>query len=84
MFYAWFFSVFVILTSGFFIPIQNMPKIIQYLTYANPMRYFLVVIRGIMMKGAGVDTLYPNILAMVVFSLAIFSFSWLRFTKRVK
>lgn len=84
MFYAWFFMVFAILTSGLFIPIQNMPHLIQYLTYLNPLRYFMVIIRGIMMKGAGVDTLYPNILAMIAFSAVIFTSAWLRFGKRVK
>ncbi|MCK4857451.1 MAG: ABC transporter permease [candidate division Zixibacteria bacterium] len=84
MFFAWFFSIFAILTSGFFIPIQNMPQSIQYLTYLNPVRYFLTVIRGIMMKGVGLEALYPNIIAMIVFSVGIFTFAWLRFAKRTK
>lgn len=84
MFYAWFFMIFIILTSGFFIPIQNMPDLVQYMTYLNPVRYFMSVIRGIMMKGAGVDTLYPNIIAMVIFSVLIFTVASLRFAKRVK
>jgi ABC-2 type transport system permease protein len=84
MFYAWFFMIFAILTSGLFIPIENMPQVVQYLTYLNPLRYFMVIIRGIMMKGAGVDTLYPNILAMIAFSVVIFTSAWLRFGKRVK
>ena len=48
MFFAWFFSLFAILTSGFVTPIENMPKAIQYLTYLNPLRYFIKCIRGIM------------------------------------
>ncbi|MFH2054596.1 MAG: ABC transporter permease [bacterium] len=84
MFYAWFFLIFIILTSGFFIPIQNMPTPVQYMTYLNPVRYFMTIIRGIMMKGAGVDTLYPNIFAMVAFSVGIFTIASLRFAKRVK
>jgi ABC-2 type transport system permease protein len=84
MFYAWFFMIFAILTSGLFIPIQNMPTSVQYLTYLNPLRYFMVIIRGIMLKGAGIDTLYPNILALMIFSILIFTFAWLRFGKRVK
>jgi ABC-2 type transport system permease protein len=84
MFYAWFFMIFVILTSGFFIPIQNMPQSIQYMTYLNPVRYFMVVVRGIMMKGSGVAALYPQIVAMVGFSAVIFTVSALRFGKRVK
>ncbi len=84
MFFAWFFSVFAILTSGFFTPITNMPEAVQYVTYLNPLRYFMAIVRGIMMKDAGIVELYRDILAMVVFSITIFSFAWLRFSKRVK
>lgn len=84
MFFSWFFMIFAILTSGFFTPISNMPESVQYLTHLNPLRYFMVIIRGIMMKGAGIDVLYPQILALVAFGLGIFSFSVMRFSKRVK
>ena len=83
MFFAWFFMVFAMLTSGFFTPIANMPDTFQYLTYLNPLRYFMVIVRGIMMKGATIEALYPEIIAMVVFGVVIFAFSWLRFSKRV-
>ena len=83
MFFAWFFMVFSMLTSGFFTPIANMPDAIQYLTYLNPLRYFMVIVRGIMMKGAGITTLYPEVLALVAYGTVIFTFSWMRFSKRV-
>jgi len=83
MFFAWFFSIFAIMTSGFFAPIANMPESIQYLTYLNPLRYFVVIIRGIMMKGASYTELYPDIIAMIIFGVVIFTFSWLRYSKRV-
>jgi len=83
MFLAWFFLIFALLTSGFFTPISNMPKIIQYLTYLNPLRYFMTIVRGIMMKGASVDALYPEIIAMIMFGVVIFTSSWLRYSKRV-
>jgi ABC-2 type transport system permease protein len=83
MFFAWFFAIFAILTSGFFTPIANMPEIVQYSTYLNPLRYFMVVVRGIILKGASVDTLYPQIIAMLVFSALIFGFSWVRFSRRI-
>lgn len=82
MFFAWFFSVFAILTSGFFTPISNMPQWMQYLTYINPMRYFIEIVRGIMMKGSGVGEVYNDVMALVVYGLLIFSFSVLRFSKR--
>jgi len=82
MFFAWFFSVFAILTSGFFTPISNMPMWTQYLTYLNPMRYFMSIVRGIMMKDAGVVELFPHIYPLLIFGVVIFTFSALRFSKR--
>ena len=84
MFFTWFFTIFAILTSGFFTPIANMPQSVQYLTYLNPLRYFIKVVRGIIMKGASLDVLYPEAIAMVIFGVVIFSLSWMRFSKRVK
>jgi ABC-2 type transport system permease protein len=84
MFFTWFFSVFAILTSGFFNPVDNMPQLVQYITYLNPLRYFMKIVRGILMKGSGVDALFTDIAALVVFSIVIFTSSWLRFSKRVK
>jgi ABC-2 type transport system permease protein len=84
MFFSWFFSMFAILTSGFFTPIANMPRVVQYITYANPMRFFLKIVRGIIMKGASLDALYPDVIALVVFGAAVFGLSWARFSKRVK
>ncbi len=82
MFLAWFFAIFALLTSGFFTPIANMPQWLQYLTYLNPMRYFLSIVRAIMMRGAGFFDLLPDIIAQTVFAIVIFGFSALRFTKR--
>ena len=83
MFYAWFFSIFALLTSGFFAPIANMPQMVQYLTYLNPLRYYMIIVRGIMMKGATAEVLYPEIIAMIIFGVIIFTSSWLRYSKRV-
>ncbi|MFZ1946959.1 MAG: ABC transporter permease [bacterium] len=84
MFFSWFFSLFAILTSGFFTPIANMPRAVQVLTYANPMRYYLKIVRAITMKGASIDVLYPEVISMVIFGAVVFGFSWMRFSKRVK
>lgn len=83
MFFTWFFTIFAILTSGFFVPIENMPSVVQKLTYLNPLRYFMTIVRGIMMKGAGLDELFYEALALAVFAVSMFSFSWIRFGKRV-
>lgn len=79
-----FFFVPAILLSGFVFPIANMPPIVQYLTYANPLRYFLVIIRGIFLKGSGFDILWPQMLALAVLGGIVFTFSSLRFRKRME
>jgi len=69
MFIAWFFMIFSILLSGFFIPIENMPPFIQLITYANPVRYFMVVIREIYLKGTPFILLWKEAAAMGIFGL---------------
>jgi ABC-2 type transport system permease protein len=65
-------------------PIENMPKVIQYVTYLIPIRYFLVIVRGIFLKGNGLDILWPQALALFVFGVSLLSLSSLRFRKRVQ
>lgn len=55
-----------VLLSGFMFPIANMPQVVQWLTYVNPMRYYLVIIRGIFLKGIGLEVLWPQMLALLV------------------
>jgi ABC-2 type transport system permease protein len=69
--------------SGFTFPIRNMPEAVQYLTYLNPLRYFMEIIRGVFLKGVGVDVLWPQILALLVFGTAVLSMSALRFHKNL-
>jgi ABC-2 type transport system permease protein len=83
MFIAWFFMVFAILLSGFFIPIENMPNAIQIITYLNPVRYFMVIIREIYLKGTEIQFLWKEGLAMLVFGLVTFISASLRFHKRL-
>ena len=63
---TFFFYLPAVLLSGFMFPIANMPHVVQWLTYLNPLRYFLVVIRGIFLKGVGLDVLWPQMLALAV------------------
>lgn len=72
-----------IILSGFMFPIENMPRLIQYLTYAIPLRYFLVIIRGIFLKGNGIDVLWPQALALLAIGALILTLSAARFTKRL-
>jgi len=70
--------------SGFAFPIENMPEWIQYLTYANPLRYFLVIIRGVFLKANGLDILWPQMVALAVLGGLMIVLSSLRFQKRLK
>ncbi len=72
-----------VLLSGFMFPIENMPEIIQYATYINPLRYFLVIIRGIFLKGSGIAVLWPQMLSLLVLGTAVITLSSLRFKKRL-
>lgn len=81
LFVGWFFMIFAILLSGFFIPISNMPDAIQYLTYLNPLRYFMVILREIYLKGTSLQYLLPETLAMITFGVGVFSLAVLRYRK---
>ncbi|RJQ52543.1 MAG: ABC transporter permease [Actinobacteria bacterium] len=77
------FAIFpAMLISGFVFPVENMPKLIQIMSYAVPLKYFLVIVRGIFLKGAGWQTLWPQMAALVVFSAVIFTASVTRFQKK--
>jgi len=84
MFIAWFFMVFMIMLGGFFIPIENMPSAIQKLTYLNPMRYSIRIVRDIFQKGSSLRFLAKDVIPMGVFGFLIFTFSVVKFQKRVK
>jgi ABC-2 type transport system permease protein len=77
-----FFQPFFLL-SGFAFPIRNMPEPIQYLTMLNPVRYFMEIVRGIFLKGSGVDVLWPQMVTLAVFGVVILSLSAMRFRKRL-
>jgi len=69
--------------SGFVFPIASMPTAIQWLTYLNPLRYFLVIVRGVFLKGVGMAILWPQFLAMMVLGLIVFVSAVKRFRKRL-
>ena len=69
--------------SGFIFPIINMPEIVQYMTLLVPLRYFLVIMRGVFLKGVGMQVLYPQYAALTIISLAILAFSVLRFRRTI-
>lgn len=79
-----FFFMPAILLSGFIFPIANMPEVVQVLTYANPLRYFLIIIRGIFLKGIGLNVLWPQMVGLAILGVVLFTFSSLRFRKRLE
>ena len=68
---TFFFLFPMILLSGFIFPIKNMPVIIQGVTFCNPLRYFLVIIRGIFLKGVGVQELWPQMGALLLLGVTL-------------
>ena len=72
-----------LLLSGFLFPISSMPRTIQVLTYLIPARYFLVIVRGIFLKGVGIGALYPNALPMTLLGIALFILSIRSFRKQL-
>ena len=68
---TFFFLTPMLYLSGFIFPIENMPAVIQPLTYLIPLRYFIVIVRGIFLKGVGLAVLWPDILALLAWGLII-------------
>ncbi len=67
--------------SGFAFPISNMPRVVQYLTYLNPIRYFMEIVRGVFLKGVGLSILWPQMLVLGVYGVIILGLSAIRFHK---
>ncbi|MBI5532353.1 MAG: ABC transporter permease [Deltaproteobacteria bacterium] len=80
---GFFFLMPAILLSGFMTPIENMPWWIRPITYVNPVRYFVEILRGCLLKGAGFSELMPQLLALAVFGASILTLSTLRFRKQL-
>jgi len=69
--------------SGFFFPIEAMPKFLQYVSALIPLRYYLVIIRSLLLKGVGVRALTEQIVALTIFAIAIMGAAAFRFRKRL-
>jgi ABC-2 type transport system permease protein len=80
---SFFFFMPAMLLSGFAFPIRNMPAIVQYLTYLNPLRYFMQIVRDLFLKGVGIEFLWRNMAALLIFGAAILLLSALRFQKKL-
>ncbi|MBM3328661.1 MAG: ABC transporter permease [Calditrichaeota bacterium] len=78
----WFFLVFGILMSGFFFPVENMPENIRLLTYLNPLRYFMAIVRGIFLKGTSLVEMLPDLVPLSAIGLAVFTLAVVRFGRK--
>jgi ABC-2 type transport system permease protein len=78
---TFFFVMPAILLSGFQFPIANMPPIIQWMTYLDPLRYFLVIIRGVFLKGTGFAVLWPQMAALAALGTGTLALAAGRFKK---
>jgi ABC-2 type transport system permease protein len=80
---TFFFLIPMMYLSGFIFPIENMPAAIQPITYLIPLRYFVVILRGIFLKGVGLETLWPQALALFGWGAAILTLAYMRSSKRL-
>ena len=80
---SFFFYFPAVLLSGFMFPISNMPTPVQWMTTINPLRYFLVIIRGIFLKGTGLAELWTQLVALALLGVFFLLFSVSRFKKTI-
>jgi ABC-type multidrug transport system permease subunit len=69
--------------SGFIYPIENMPVVLQALTFLVPARYFVEILKGLFLQGVGLTVLWPQVLALVAYAVLILNLARKRFTKRI-
>ncbi|MCX8068636.1 MAG: ABC transporter permease, partial [Anaerolineae bacterium] len=83
MLLVWLMMLPSIFLSGFLFPIEAMPKALQVISYLVPLRYMLVIIRGIILKGVGLPVLAEQVIALAVFGATIMVVAAARFRKRL-
>jgi ABC-2 type transport system permease protein len=74
----------LILLSGFMFPVSSMPVAFQWLTLFNPVRHFLEIVRAVFLKGAGIEALWPQFLALLAMGAGVLGFATTRFHKTVR
>jgi len=84
MFTVWFFLVFGILMSGFFYPVENMPRSVYLITFLNPLRHYMEIVRGIFLKGVTMSDAAAQLLWLGGLGATVFTAATLRFRKRIK
>jgi ABC-2 type transport system permease protein len=72
-----------IFLSGFFFPLQAMPQVLQWISMIIPLRYYLVIIRALLLKGVGLEMIMNEVLALIAFAVVIMTAASIRFHKRL-
>jgi ABC-2 type transport system permease protein len=72
-----------IFLSGFFFPLEAMPKVLQWVSYLMPLRYYLTIIRALLVKGVGFGAIQTDVVALALFGIGIMSLAAMRFRKRL-
>jgi ABC-2 type transport system permease protein len=67
--------------SGMMFPVENMPAALQYVTLADPLRHYILIVRGVFLRGAGWEALAPQIITLGVIGVGVFAFATTRFHK---
>jgi ABC-2 type transport system permease protein len=80
---VFFFVMPMIYLSGFVFPIENMPEVIQWFTYLIPLRYFLIIVRGIFLKGIGLEILWPEVASLAAWGTIVLMLAVMRSRKRI-
>src|SRR5262249_4995925 len=80
---SFFINLPVIMLSGATAPIQSMPRFFQYIALLNPLRYYIVCIRSILLKGVGLDIVWPNVVMLTIFAVGLLALSANRFRKQL-
>lgn len=83
MFLVWFLLIFSILTSGFFFPVENMPNWLQSLTVINPMKYMMVIVRGVLVKGANLFQLFQHYGMLALLGILTFICAIVRYQQKL-
>jgi ABC-2 type transport system permease protein len=84
MLLVWFIMLPSLFLAGFFFPIEAMPRLLQLMSLFVPLRYMLVIVRGIVLKGVGLEALAGQVGALLAFGTAIMAFAATRFRKRLE
>ena len=80
---AIFYNLPSIFLSGFIYPVAAMPRVLQFVSHAIPLRYYLIVVRGIVLKGVGMPALWPEVIALSIFAAVVITSAATRFKKRL-